>query len=231
MPVHELPPLKADEGPAGEEASDEASKEDSKEASEEATTDKKALQPPAEELATLLAAGLEPREGVPGLFLCRSERGYPIVPTEPIKLTGRAQEIADAMRDKLVTRLMEKGTEGLPTTNITGEEGADLKGAWLQGANLYGAQLQGAILYKAQLQGAILYEAQLQGANLNGAGAPSCDERCLGSSAGAEVRTLPADFRTALEHDSCANPESGVCTVSACGSLAAAGSRRLSARL
>ena len=34
-----------------------------------------------DELATLLAAGLEPREGVPGLFLCR-EDGFPIMPTD-----------------------------------------------------------------------------------------------------------------------------------------------------
>ena len=47
------------------------------EASEEAT----ALTPTAEELATLRAAGLEPREGVPGLFLCR-EDGFPIMPTD-----------------------------------------------------------------------------------------------------------------------------------------------------
>ena len=35
----------------------------------------------ADELATLLAAGLEPREAVPGLFLCQNDGGYPITPT------------------------------------------------------------------------------------------------------------------------------------------------------
>ena len=90
-----------------------------------------ALTPTADELATLLAAGLEPREGVPGLFLCRDKYGHPIVPPEPIKLKGRAQELAGAMRDELATRLREKGTEGLPTTNIGEGERADLMGAWL----------------------------------------------------------------------------------------------------
>ena len=67
-----------------------------------------ALTPTAEELATLLEAGLEPREGVPGLFLCRVEHNLlelrsgltslPIVPPDPIKLEGgQAQELADAM--------------------------------------------------------------------------------------------------------------------------------------
>ena len=92
-----------------------------------------ALTPTANELATLREAGLEPRKGVLGLFLCRDHRGDPIVPPEPIKLEGRARELADAMRDELATRLREKGTEGLPTAKFNGEERADLMGAWLQG--------------------------------------------------------------------------------------------------
>ena len=143
--------------PAGEAASEAASEEASK--VETATAD---------ELATLLAAGLEPREGVPGLFLRRDEDDED-VPPEPIKLEGRAQELAYAMRDELATLLTEKGTEGLPTTALGGEERTDLRGAWLQGADLREAQLQGAGLVRAQLQGAQLYEAQLEGAYLEGA--------------------------------------------------------------
>ena len=132
-----------------------------------------------DELETLREAGLEPREDVPGLFLLRNGGGAPILPADPIKLTGRAQKVADAMRDELATRLREKGKD-LPTIGrkeganlmgadlmkTTGEERADLMGAWLQDANLHGAQLQGANLCKAQLQGANLYKAQLQGTDL-----------------------------------------------------------------
>ena len=134
---------------------------------------------PEDELETLRKAGLEPREDVPGLFLLRNGGGAPILPADPIKLTGRAQKVADAMRDELATRLREKGKD-LPTIGrkeganlmgadlmkTTGEERADLMGAWLQDANLHGAQLQGANLCKAQLQGANLYKAQLQGTDL-----------------------------------------------------------------
>ena len=88
------------------------------------------LTPTSDELATLLAAGLEPRKGVPGLFLCRNQIGYPFEPPHPIELMDRAQEVADAMRDELAKHLMEKGTEGLPTTNITGDKLADLMGVW-----------------------------------------------------------------------------------------------------
>ena len=52
---------------------------------------------------------------MPGLFLCRTQYGELIVPPDPIKLEGRAQVRADAMRDQLATRLREKGVEGLPT--------------------------------------------------------------------------------------------------------------------
>ena len=131
-------------------------------AGEEAT----ALSPTANELATLLAAGLEPRDGVPGLFLCRNEGGFTIVPPDGIKLEGRAQKLAVAMRDELATRLRKEGTEGLPTTDQDGKERADLMGAWLKGANLYKTQLQGANLCSARLQGANICVAQLQGANL-----------------------------------------------------------------
>eukprot|EP00964_Phaeocystis_antarctica_P069004 scaffold41839_cov71-Phaeocystis_antarctica.AAC.1 len=103
--------------PAGEEASEEASVEAGVEDSVEDSVVETAT---TEQLATLLAAGLEPREGVPGLFLCRDDDGWPIVPPEPIKLEGRVRELADAMRDELVTRLKEKGTEGLPTSGVTG---------------------------------------------------------------------------------------------------------------
>ena len=94
---------------AGQEAGEEASEKVSEKVSEEATANKKTwLHPTAEELATLLEAGLEPREGVPGLFLCRVEHNLlelrsgltslPIVPPDPIKLEGgQAQELADAM--------------------------------------------------------------------------------------------------------------------------------------
>ena len=85
-------------------------------ANEEAT----ALLPTADELAALREAGLEPRQGVLGLFLCRHKDGEkvgrPIVPTKPIKLEGPVKVLADAMRDELATRLKEKGAEGLPTT-------------------------------------------------------------------------------------------------------------------
>ena len=153
---------------ASGETSGETSEEASGEASEEATDDKKAwLRPTTDELATLLAAGLEPREGVPGLYLCRKENGYPILPPNPIKLTSRAQQVADAMRDELTAHLMEKGTKGLPTTETrSGEEGADLMGAWLQGADLGKAQLKGANLRGAKLQKANLGEAKLEGAEL-----------------------------------------------------------------
>ena len=127
------------------------------------------LRPTADELATLLAAGLEPRKGVPGLFLCRDDDEWPIVPPDPIKLEGQAQERADAMRDELATHLREKGIEGLPKKNLNGKEGADLMGAWLQEANLFGAQLQGANLRRVQLQKADLRRAQLQRADLHGA--------------------------------------------------------------
>ena len=141
------------------------------------------LTPTADELDTLWKAGLQPRKGVPGLYLCRDEDGddLPIVPPNPIKLEGRAQELACAMRDELATRLKKKGTEGLPTSDPfrMGEERADLMGAWLQGANLKhvqlqranlrGSQLQGANLRGSQLQGTILREAKLQGADLGGA--------------------------------------------------------------
>ena len=62
---------------AAAEAAD-ASQEAGQEAGEETNKVEAAT---AKELATLLAAGLEPREGVPGLFLCR-EDGFPIMPTD-----------------------------------------------------------------------------------------------------------------------------------------------------
>ena len=99
---------------ANEEASGEASWEASGEASGEATADKKAwLRPTADELAALREAGLEPRQGVLGLFLCRHKDGEnvgrPIVPPKPIELEGPVKVLADAMRDELATRLKEKG--------------------------------------------------------------------------------------------------------------------------
>eukprot|EP00964_Phaeocystis_antarctica_P053968 scaffold31704_cov61-Phaeocystis_antarctica.AAC.2 len=125
------------------------------------------IRPTADELATLRVAGLEPREGVPGLFLCRDEDGRPIEPSDPIKLVGRTQELADAMRDELARRLKENGTKGLPTRGRLSDErleliDGDLMGAWLQGADLKGAQLQKVSLLGAHLQKANLYEAQLQ---------------------------------------------------------------------
>ena len=85
---------------AGQEAGEEASEKVSEKVSEEATANKKTwLHPTAEELATLLEAGLEPREGVPGLFLCRVEHNLlelrsgltslPIVPPDPHQAGGR----------------------------------------------------------------------------------------------------------------------------------------------
>ena len=134
------------------------------EGDEEATV----LRPTTDELATLLAAGLEPREGVPGLFLCRDEEGTPIVPPG-IKLEGGIKELASAMRDELVTRVKKSGTKGLPTSTqyyTASQVSADLMGVWLQGADLIRAQLQGVNLYRAQLQNTNLYRAQLQGAKL-----------------------------------------------------------------
>ena len=130
-----------------------------------------ALRPTADELATLRAAGLEPRKGVPGLFLrhvmCRDPNGNPLlVPPDGIKLEGGIKKLADAMRDELATYLRENGTEGLPTTNFRGTERADLTGAWLQGADLARAQLQEASLCEAQLQKSKLFKAQLQKADL-----------------------------------------------------------------
>ena len=123
----------------------------------------------ADELATLRAAGLEPRDDVPGLFLCR-RNGWPIVPPDPIKLEGRAQNVADLMRTELQVRLQEKGTEGLPRwKDIRGRPRANLMGVWLQGAYLSHVQLQDALLINAQLQNASLWKAQLQKADLGNA--------------------------------------------------------------
>ena len=139
------------------------------------------------EVESLREAGLERREGVPGLHLLRVRIDGPIVPWLEfglgIELEGELKTKVEAIRDELVRHLRKKGTAGLPRIS----EGADLKGAWLAGANLYkaklqeanlvwaqlqgshlgGAQLQGAHLKRAQLQGARLNVAQLQGANLN----------------------------------------------------------------
>eukprot|EP00964_Phaeocystis_antarctica_P020440 scaffold11302_cov57-Phaeocystis_antarctica.AAC.4 len=163
---------------SSKEASKEASKEEIEEESEKTTTDHKArLCSTADELLTLRAAGLEPRKGVPGLFL-RQEKGLPIVPPNGIKLEGRAHELASAMRDELATHLREKGTKDLPTSSLLdGTKLADLKGAWLQGADLREAQLQKATLRAAQLQGANLGKAQLEEAFLIGAQLQEADLR------------------------------------------------------
>ena len=66
-------------------------------------------------LKSLRAAGLEPREGVPGLFLRRNEVGgvsYTVVPADGIKLEGETKAKAEAMRDELASLLREKGVEG-----------------------------------------------------------------------------------------------------------------------
>ena len=110
---------------------------------------------------SLRAAGLEPRDGVPGLFLLRDEDDYPIVPADGIKLEGETKVKAEAMRDELASLLCEKGVEAVPDE--------DLKGAWLVGATLIGAQLQGSDLQDAQLQKANLSYAQLQGSDLQDA--------------------------------------------------------------
>ena len=123
-----------------------------------------------DEVARLREAGLERREGVPGLYLLRDKYGFPIVPAKGIELEGELKKKAEAIRDELAEHLKEKGIAGL----IGGKP--DLMGAWLAGAvlvqvrlqeaNLCQAQLQGADLAEAQLQGAYLAEAQLQGAYL-----------------------------------------------------------------
>ena len=76
---------------------------------------------------SLRAAGLEPREGAPGLFLLRDEDGDPVVPADGIKLEGETKVKAEAMRDELASLLREKGVEAVPKK--------DLKGVWLAGAN------------------------------------------------------------------------------------------------
>ena len=75
------------------------------------------------------AAGLEPREGVPGLFLLRNEDGFPVSAIhEAVKLEGETKVKAEAMRDELASLLREKGVEAVP--------GKDLTGAWLEKARV-----------------------------------------------------------------------------------------------
>ena len=73
----------------------------------------------ASEEERLRTLGLERRSGVPGLYLLRAldRQGNhePVVPAEEIKLEGELKVKAERLRDELIARLKEKGTEGLPT--------------------------------------------------------------------------------------------------------------------
>ena len=147
------------------------------------------------EVAILRAAGLERREGAPGLWLLRNmsrhalllrnvdrpvaqasahvrHGSHPVqVPAEGIALEGELKAKAVAIRDELSRHLRDMGTAGLPRKG--GE--ADLRGSWLAGADLSSAQLQDACLEEAQLQGANLVRAQLQGAILQRANLQGAD--------------------------------------------------------
>ena len=148
---------------------------------EETTTETKVwLTPTADELGMLEQVGLQPRDNVPGLFLCRADHAEPIVSGDPIMVPLKdlmevlreddsLMKLANRMRDQLATLLREEGTGIMPRTYHNLEKRADLMGAWLQGADLSKAKLQGGSLIGAQLQKANLSGAQLQGANLSGA--------------------------------------------------------------
>jgi hypothetical protein len=61
------------------------------------------------------------------------------------------------------------GGKRLVWSDLTAEERADLRGAYLEGADLRGADLRGADLRGADLRGADLRGAYLEGADLRGA--------------------------------------------------------------
>ena len=134
------------------------------------------------ELDTLRAAGLEPRKGLPGLFLSQTDQ---IVGHDGVQLEGLAKKAAAAMQEKLAASLRKDGTHDSnqsvllrqATADLQRGERFDLNGVWLQGANLENAQLREANLYGAQLQAANLREADLQEADLRKARLQGADLR------------------------------------------------------
>ena len=58
----------------------------------------------AAEVEALRALGLERRRGVPGLYLLRTETGFPVRPLEDIKLEGELKVKAERLRDELSSR-------------------------------------------------------------------------------------------------------------------------------